>query len=989
MSLVRDLTTSLLIADLTRLTQEAIKLGVELREIPTDSPQKERQSAKTRSSVAIKILEARNILERIWELDSGSKLAVEAALTLLETLIQADLPAEAWHLLRHYSQDPEFRQMVSGPLLRRLQSSIAIAFFKVNAPQKAEEVFQEMAPPDHSEESRVIFSQLYICFISLYQRVTPWKADQIYNAFLALFPEAKKGWPDQPPTPDSPLPPPNSQALSDQELNDLISEDSPLEKPLEKVLKEILAKGAKPGLSLDQPQAWTLAEEYLAQAALLMVRSLANRGLWGRLPELWRTLAHWPETEPYLTHKSSLLVEILNSLDSSRHRQLAEDFLAKLLTLPDNPAVVEHKAKGILATLFFHQDDPNLIRARELVAILEDLPSLSDKDLTRLKAWAVMVSFCCAHGQLIQALNFCQKKLSEANTTQEEEVIAHVLYALLTAWLAAGQSEKAMETLEMLIQLGSSPQVNKQKARAALLMISQSALMRDPDLAVRIFHNLTKIGEASGYSSQLTHALSALLRSLARDGRRDQMELYLKVMDSLEDTDDNLTAVKADLRIELVKNYLAHGDSVKARGLARKIENAPDSPSLHAEKARLRLVIIQSLGATGELKKAQENFEALKALDSQQSTVLSCQAQALVSLAAMAAAQKLWPEVLARHQELSALADHIWPSVVAPLKMSLTVLVILVSLSQGQDELAREMLSSLLGAPQPNGDSDLPLLATEMVAATLVAQDAIPEAQALGQKLAPWGDEFFLSLVAAKIHLLAIKRLVSLKRMPQAEPYLRELLKLRPAGGILEIQVEALLVISKAYAQAGLFFGKFQLAKPPRPTARRSRKPSQTEELDQTNRGLYWLEKMLSLPDLESVKIGRKKAAHHLVIALIGKNQPYEALRVFRLFPQPLPTDGYDIVKTHLNSSLALIEAYLTVDPAVSLTLAQDNLTRSLREFLAKYYLRELGRLYQAAQKMERPDLSIFLADYGEAMSEPLAQSYLKPRLKATPPDPA
>jgi hypothetical protein len=748
----------------------------------------------------------------------------------------------------------------------------------------------------------------------------------------------------------------------------------------------------------------------LAEAAKTTSNDQDEKGWLVELNKIWAL-----KPSPAKEAKFALLAIL--ALDSFRPNRWAEDFLAQLLAIA-SPNLDPLKAQGLLAMMAFYGEDPKLSRPEELLkewGTLKPTPGVLE---LKLQALAWLTSQRLARGHFKKAFALIEESLALAATLAQTPpvlaIMANLLLTTLSAALRADRSRLAFYTWEKLLNLPASPQANAQKARAALTLITQAAQNRDPDLAVSLFHSLSRVGDTGAFAGQLTHALSALLRSLAKEGRHDQMELYLKALDALDDaldealdnkeesnldnaqdkaslnknsrdynepknlelkianpptSSDHLAAIKADLRVELINYYLARGKSEAAEALAAKI-----SPGLVTARARLELVFIRRYALEGQLEPAQKRLTELLSLKGSDPELRRSQADGLVAIGALAGslgdltlaqATFLTLEARLETQRLTGEnADNASPfgQELFSLWESLGLLNLALALVREEGALGRELFNAILAKGEVWRLAEEALLgsslkATLIMGSHLVALGEIERALNLTERLPL---PHLKTRARAHLNLLVIKKLIHLKRVPQAEPLIRELIdwalgsplnpNSEPNLEFLDLLGAGLFALTVAYARAGRFFPKFQLDRPARPTRHKPDDTARTLGHGPTNHALYWLEKLLALPTLGSIPLWRGKAAHQMIVALLAGAQTSPALRIFRLTPWPKPTESYEILKTRLNSAFALIAALKNCEPLVACALF-DELSEYFLGFVELYYLKDLGELALALQE--------------------------------------
>ncbi|MDR2421941.1 MAG: hypothetical protein LBE01_01015 [Deltaproteobacteria bacterium] len=752
------------------------------------------------------------------------------------------------------------------------------------------------------------------------------------------------------------------------------------------ILSEAVEDHLEGSKTLAQEEISFALEELLSLSALLTANYLGAKGDCDNLWSVSESLDFFPDSTLNLLWRAAILVGCLASLDAFKGRQMAEKLLDRLLALPSSPTLDALKAQGIIALTFRHRDDPTMAKALELRETLFSLPNSPEVERQKLKALGLLIAIGQAHGRLGLIRSLREEAFAINETVKDENIAAEILMTTLSAPPVPGQEEESLAAFEALAQLADSPKIALYKARAALTLISQSALMGQVDLAVRIFHRLSQIRDAGPFKPQLTHAVSTLLRSLAREGRHDQMELYLKALGPSERDDDYLAAARAETAIELVSHYLASDSPDKAQALAEKIDRSPgDDPTLLAAKAKLRLVFIQYYGARGDLARVEADFKLLRALGTDSPPVVQCQAAALAVMASMAGFAGNLPLAVARLERLAALAED-RPRIIndqfyRSLKNRLNLFVLIVSLAAGRIDAAQGFLGDLLSSPTLVFFPKLSVAAATVMGNFLAERGDLEEALALGERLSLILDQNLYREAIARLNLAVVKKLVAMGRVPQAEPCLNAIEEMTAGGPLLHLYAEGLALVGVAYVKAGRHSAKFRLARPARGQRDQSSGTDPKGQAPDSSYGRFWLEKLLALPDQPQVKIRQKAAVHKVVLALIDKAQPREALKVFRLPTSPLPADGYELAKLHLNSAFALMEAFKTADPAMALALLEEVLALGLEAFLAKYYLRNLVSLGLSLKETLPAGSLKGLRQYLSSLKDPLAETYLKAAL--------
>jgi hypothetical protein len=964
-----DTDLKLLLDKVERLAGEVDQARAEFLAIQPANPQKERLSAQYQSRVAIKLLLARRFLEEMAALEPQG-LTLNAAQTLLFAQTQVNLAAEARFVYEHYLKGARQFQLDARVTLLT-QFELCLAFLRNNDVNQAEEIFAEMAPPDGGDDLyRVLGTSLFL-FLELCLKTEPKRAFQRYLDLSRLFPQI----------PENATTQPTSRLVKSEPSLVYSSRPSP-KTPLD----HIMARHFPFNYDLLNSSAEVLAA-LIGQAAIMLVENLAVEP--SQLRNMYKTLDVLPKSAATEMTRAQFLIAAIQALDPTGWSELAYFFLIRLLNLP-SPELDPQKAQGLLATIACHGADPNLKKAERLLSAFDHLSSTEQTRQTKIKAMALLSGLYQAHGHLEKARQIGLQSIALGQSPQDDEAIADALLAGLSGSLRANRGSESLAIFENILNLSPSPKINAQKARAALMMISQSALTQRPDLAVRFFHSLTQIGDTGAFADQFTHALSAISRTLAQDGRLDQMELYLKTLDALNVTNNHLEIIKAYLRIELINYYLSRGEEAKVEPLAQKIESG--GPESRTAQARLELMFIRRYGILADLNKAMERLTKLRHLGAQPPELLTIRGEGLVTMAAIAGERGELSITRAMLKELEILAARQWPEQPELLTMTanlylLTLVLTITSNHRHRYNQDREIVETLFSKAVFHSGwgpfQGAALRGVVIFATSLIDLNKMNDALALTERLTGRDQS---PLTKARIYLLIIKRLVGLKRAPQAEPMTRDLEALAfgptPDPETLDILGEALFTLARAFAKAGRIFPQFTLERPLRPN--RHKQPEKTT-VDRTANwplspvfcGMNWLKKILYLPDLGHLPLWKQKTCHQMIVALLDRDLVNQAKLIFRRLPWPTLKAGYDIVKTRLNSAFILLEALSSTEPLAAVEIFAE-LAEDYLVYVERYYLRDLGKLGLALKQAKCLTGLDSVEKARQAMTSSLAQSYLR-----------
>ncbi|MDR1608888.1 MAG: hypothetical protein LBT38_10850, partial [Deltaproteobacteria bacterium] len=124
---------------------------------------KDQWSAKNQSRVAIKLLNARSLLEKMAALESGGPTLL-AAQHLLLAQVDANLTIEARFIYDQYLKNQEsFKLDPQRALL--IQFELALALARDQDPRPAEEILAEMSPPEGDLARIRLYGALYYFFL--------------------------------------------------------------------------------------------------------------------------------------------------------------------------------------------------------------------------------------------------------------------------------------------------------------------------------------------------------------------------------------------------------------------------------------------------------------------------------------------------------------------------------------------------------------------------------------------------------------------------------------------------------------------------------------------------------------------------------------------------------------------------------------------------------------------------------------------------------
>jgi hypothetical protein len=985
---------------LTRLTQDVSNLVVTSLILDPSDPTFQRETSKNRSQAVMKLLKARECLELLAATPANRRLTQKAASLLIKAYLGASLPLEALAVYERHLKPPLDQPEANSFRLNPYRLDLILGLLAVDEFKGASQLLGELTSPDFPSDLAVVVGLIYFSFILFGLFTAQIPGPQVYAKLIALTkdPKALKG----PMALKIEDPPPGEEAA--RSLGSLTKEDRAFQ-PLTKAAKTLdflypLVVG-----HLDQTRPLTLDEQSfhltnLAHlGAFLMVFYYAERREYGRLLELYDSFKTAPLSEADPTLKAAMILEGLSRFDPLGRRSIAEEFLAHLWALPNGPEVNLIKAQGLVALARLYHDDPSLAKALKLKGSLEGLPY--DPNLTghRLRLLGLLAAYSQAHGYLTKAQSFrdeayelYQKEAPidgpkglredpkdqdfERNQKDNAEIMARILLTSLSAPPVMGQASQALATFKNIFNLPNNPPLNRIKAQAALLILARPDLTDQADLAVQIFQRLSQIRDAGPIAGQLAQAVATLLRSLAQAKRYDQLELYLRSLETYAETDDYLALVRAASYVELVAGRLENGEETSALALAAKIEALGSAPRLLAEKGRLRLVFIRYYGAKGLKSKALETFLNLKNL-SQEPALSPFKAAALVTLASMEAILGDINGALAFRRDLAELAEtslDLESQEAQKMTANVGLMVFLVAVNQNRLDLAREFLTQIfhdlnLGAnPQDaltaglilarrltselNLAPGLPTSVTCALNIDLTGQDQLKEVLALGDRLALLGDP---GLVAqAQINLMALKNLVAKGRLAQAIPYLKaidqELKVSRP------LYAEGLYTLATAYAQGDLYFPKFQLAKP----ARRDRAVKKVKDIEplEESSGQGFFERLLALPLDNGVSLWRYKAARKLIAILMAQGHSLAAFKIYQTFPEPCANEAYETATLRLNAAFDLINGLINLDPEAALDLVSSLIRPENQGFFGTLRRQELESLAAKAVTLGNPDLA-------------------------------
>jgi hypothetical protein len=504
----------------------------------------------------------------------------------------------------------------------------------------------------------------------------------------------------------------------------------------------------KKNRSLTPVESTRLIETFLGIAAATLAGAAAEKGDLASLERLSRSLDFLPQTPENLISLAYLLATSLSSLDSDRKGSLAGALLSRLMALPLQPETRRFKIKGILATMFLSRDDPSLKRALELKKELEDLgESLGQSPeifSARLRAIGILISLCQAHGRQDLAKDLLEEALAISHEFMDPEALAEALAVSLSGPIDQNQAIPAIRAYEVLVDLPSSKNIDRHKAKAALALLSQATILDRTELAVRVFLSLNKLNGSGAFNSQLKHKITNVganfLTRLADSGRDKELKRCLWAVKSYQRKYDRLSPAKANLAIsiDLAKVHLEAAEA--SQGLAAKTDsegraqNIPDidspdldsrdldnpdldSPNLDSqglnnqefdimeEKANLRLACIENFAKRGNLARAKYAYKAFSSLDPVSPPVVLAKAKALGVLASLAWSLKD-PELFYGYRdemaELALMANFDWPlsrvdrKRLTSLKNDLDLLALLYSVASGPSDKAYDAAKSFL-----------------------------------------------------------------------------------------------------------------------------------------------------------------------------------------------------------------------------------------------------------------------------------------------------
>lgn len=973
--------------------------------LSADDPSFERQRAQNRSLMAFKLLKARDFLEELTVAEAKSSkslilttashvvasyshksLTLTAASRLVSAYAQTGFPNEALKVYETYLTASKGLSWFDSARLRWLQFElIRSCLGPFGDYEKAQAIFTSMLPPDYGDEASLIFTELYFSLIVFAPPpVRPHQPDlELFKAFRTLISQRYRYLSKNRPTitvVEPKLASPIDEWKPFCEDKYYITRDLtvPARQTLDKKnltittlnnVRQLVDRHFNGERPLRTREINVIQAETLTLAAL---KSCAPRDEFDftvpRLEYLSQSLDFLPRDPPNLARKAALLVASISALNPlDRPFALAKTWLDKIMKLKQTPTLAAYQAQALLAMIYLHQDDPSLTDA--FLATLNNLPTSPMVSETRLRALGALAAIRQSYGHLDQAYELRRKAMTFTEPVENEKILTDVLLGFLTGPLAPGQEEEAIEILEFLFQ--KSKIFDYEKLQAAKAVLSRVALSGRADLGTRIFQALKTIKLSVFIEKNLSQSVGFILESLAETNRYDQLELYVKALDSFNWQSNYFVGVKVDGEILLVKRYLDQGETAKALDLAAKIDALEVAGrEMSRRKGYLRLVFINYYGRLGDFNQANAEFAFFKDLTPKNLAMQRYKSIGQNRLIAIAGALGLFEialdKFLDKFQESLNLdlqeADLSLKTLFKNMSTSYAAIFILVLgllhnrafliLKAREISLSKDFLKKY---PRPGR------LAVLALGSYLVQTRDLAELKKLTELISDTPNFSLASEAKAEIQLLELKKLLELGRLAEAYPILGALAELFNSERGALIYANGLLAALEASAKAGLFFREFKLGKSDKP--RRGQPtlppPPLTKEAYQEEnfKAEIWLDRLLALPDIENcpaLDFCKRRGLRLMVTALALSGRLSEAERLFSRWPTPRQGfwSDYQDFKLYLNAAFSLIEAYVDANLVESAwNIAKKIMKIVFRDYLHKYYLRELGVLSLALQK--------------------------------------
>ncbi|MDR1085825.1 MAG: hypothetical protein LBP22_13475 [Deltaproteobacteria bacterium] len=962
---------------------------------------KRQKEARLRSLMAMKLLEARSLFEAMAEIKTPGEeeLFLKTSRIMLALYLKAGLPAEAMFIYGRHLKSPGPGTQLSAAALRRLQLELVLFLFDQARPAEAEEILKEMPPPDGTPDAAAIFSFLYFLYILYYAKISDRpKAELVYGSFLELLSAQFPAALDTTLTLVQAVPPrPGEEAAV--KVSELVpktvgpvSQLTVVTRPL-KNPAELGENSEDRSLSHLDNLFRRIPDPDMAGSLLaLSAEKLAELMILDRdfeaLKKLNQTLDILPDCAAHREIRARMLLTVVEALVGILARPEAEEFFNALMALPPSPEITGLRARAIVSLLSLASTGSSLAKAKKLYAQLMSLGAETDFKDQKISGTGSMIMLYAAHGRFEESFKLCFKYENEPVEFRYRDCLIEAYTVCLQALARAGRIDEASEIYDLILKAEPSPAVQQIKSQAAMRLLAVPVTPEMRSLVLKVFRGLTGLRAAEpDFKPRFAAALKNLFAHLAEEALWPETEMYLNALDSMGlNRQDEFSVLWGDAGVKILGWYLEISEFDKFFDLVQRIDALAAVKNLTAVKAQLELVLLKHDLVLEKTAQALERLDTLKSLRQKDPATALYLARALAASASFEASGGRLEGVLLHLGELSELLKESCAPRTAPLAVlfgQTALLAMILCLKDNQLLLARDLLGRILGAP---GCPDRPPAAYRpltVMAAGLLALDLFDDALTVLNNLDSSAEDG-AGQAEAEITLMIIKKLISGRKISQVDPYIQKLAARGADLRLLPYYAEALETVSRGYAEAGQFFAKFKLARPPRPRRQGPKSDATlTGQAPSTDNSYYWLETLLGLPSrkLSAVKISQRKAVFRLITALVRHEQLNKAMEILELMPRPAAGDSYEEIKLYLNSAFAVIEGLgRSRSPSPIVAEFMHKLVSSdLTGIMVKYYLADLaGFLKLAAGTPNEP-----------AMSEIRAQLTGKfPELKALLPEP-